>query len=273
MEHPKQILEQHGFDPKKSLGQNFLFEPRILRQIADTAEVSAADEVLEVGPGLGALTYELVGRAKRVVAVELDNRFVPILRQSLARADNFELVHGDILEQDPAVWFAHSDNYKVVANVPYYITGAILRHLLEHPVKPEVMVLTVQKDVAERMTERPPKMSILANSVQFFGEVKIVTNLAAGAFWPRPKIASSVIRIDLRKRPDVTRSVTNEKRFFKLVRAGFAQKRKQLQNNLRGMGLGKDVVIAWTEAAGVDGRRRAETLEMGEWVRLYEAMP
>lgn len=273
MIHPKEILEQHGLDAKKSLGQNFLYEESILRRIAQAATVSGVDDVLEVGPGLGSLTQVLAESAKKVVAVELDDRLLPILRLGLGRCPNVEIIHQDILELDPAEKFSHSQSYKVVANVPYYITGGILRHLLQTAVRPSCMVLTVQKDVAERMNAAPGKMSLMAVSTQFYGKVSHLFNLSAGSFYPRPKVASSVVRIDVADRPESAKRVTDEKRFFRIAKVGFSQKRKQLLNNFKGLGLDKGVIGAWCEVAGVDGKRRAETLSIDEWVALYETMP
>ncbi|MBE7531127.1 MAG: ribosomal RNA small subunit methyltransferase A [Chloroflexi bacterium] len=256
-------------EPKKSLGQNFLFDDNVLARIADAAAVADVDEVLEIGPGLGALTRLLAQRARRVVAVELDDRFLPILHTELAGVTNVQILHGDILAQQPDRLFDKA--YKVVANVPYYITGAILRHLLAAPHKPELMVLTVQKEVAERLTAVPPYMSLLALSVQFYGRVQTIATIKAGAFWPRPDVDSAVVRVELagvRPLP-----LAEEETFFRIVRAGFSQKRKQLQNNLRQLGLGKEEVGEWLTAAGVDGRRRAETLTLPEWLALYQAIP
>ncbi len=270
--HPKQLLDQQAIEPKKSLGQNFLFDPNVLRRIADTAVLTAADDVLEVGPGLGALTQELADRARQVVAVELDDRLLPILRLELASRRNVTLVHGDIMAQDPATWFAESAHYKVVANVPYYITGGILRHLLTAVVKPELMVLTIQKEVADRLTAVPGNMSLLAVSVQFYGQATVAMNLAAGAFWPRPTVASSVLKVDLRERLPSTTAVDDEAAFFNIVRAGFSQKRKQLQKNLRQLN-DKKTVTRWLNTAELDGSRRAETLSLDEWVSLYQTRP
>lgn len=267
--HPKQLLERYQLEPKKSLGQNFLFDENVLARIVDAADVNAVDEVLEIGPGLGALTRLLAQRARRVVAVELDDRFLPILHNELAGLTNVQILHGDILAQEPGVLFTRP--YKVVANVPYYITGAILRHLLAAAHKPEMMVLTVQKEVAERLTAVPPHMSLLAVSVQFYGRVQTITTIKAGAFWPRPDVDSAVVRVELMGARPL--SLAEEEAFFRIVRAGFRQKRKQLQNNLRQLGLGKEEVGGWLAAAEVDGRRRAETLTLPEWLTLYQTIP
>ena len=262
--HPKQLLQRHGLEPKKSLGQNFLFDEHILARIVAAAEVTGTDHVLEIGPGLGSLTQVLAGTATTVTAVELDNRFFPILQQQLQNYDNVNLVHGDILEQNPADWFDRP--YKVVANVPYYITGAILRQLLTSQPPPSLMVLTVQQEVAERVTAVPPNMSLLAVSVQFYGQVKIVDTIKAGAFWPRPDVDSAVIRITLN---DGARNTDDTDLFFEMVKAGFSQKRKQLQKNLRQLGYNQDQIVNILEQAGVNGHRRAETLSLDEWRQLH----
>lgn len=263
--HPKHLLAQYGFSPKKSLGQNFLFDDQVLGRIAGAAGLQKDDQVLEIGPGLGALTRHLAERAGRVVAIELDDRLLPILESELSTYPNVVLVHGDILEADPAGWFGNNP-YKVVANVPYYITGAILRHLLTGRSRPTRLVLTVQKEVAQRLTAGQGEMSLLAVSVQFYGAVEIVGELKAGTFWPRPDVDSAIVRVDVRPEP----LVADEEAFFRLVRAGFSQKRKQLQKNLRGLGYGKREIRQLMETAGIDPKRRAETLSLAEWKNLFE---
>lgn len=269
MTHPKVILEQYNLQAKKSLGQNFIFDENVLARIATAAHLQPTDKVLEIGPGLGSLTRHLAQAAGRVVAIELDDRLIPVLQAQLADLPNVEIVHGDILAVDPAVWFSDTP-YKVVANVPYYITGAILRHLLAGRSKPTIMVLTVQKEVAERLTAEPGDMSLLSVSVQFYGRPSVVEEIKAGAFWPRPDVDSAVIRIDLDKRPAL--SVDDEAAFFRVVKVGFSQKRKQLQNNLRGLGYSQVEIDQALATAGVDGRRRAETLSLEEWALLYQAL-
>jgi 16S rRNA (adenine1518-N6/adenine1519-N6)-dimethyltransferase len=265
--HPKNILAGYGLEPRKSLGQNFLFETNVLARIVDAADLQPGDEVLEIGPGLGSLTSLLAKKAGYVVAVELDGRLLPALRGEMAGLDNVEIVEGDILEQDPAAFF--TGPYKVVANVPYYITGAILRHLLGGTHKPSSMVLTVQKEVADRLTAEPPDMSLLAISVLYYGDVERVATIKAGAFWPRPDVDSAVIRIDIR--PNAALEGDQEEAFFKIVRTGFSQKRKQLQKNLRQLGVGRTAVATALEKAGIDGTRRAETMTIDEWLALVKA--
>ena len=272
--HPKHLFARHHIDPKRSLGQNFLYDDQVLARIAGAAELAPADNVLEIGPGVGALTQHLAAQAGRVVAVELDNRLLPILRQELAACDNVTLVHGDILAQDPAGWF-QAQPYKVVANVPYYITGAILRHLLGSWPRPRRLVLTVQREVADRLTARPPEMSLLAVSVQHYGRVRLVSGVRAGAFWPRPEVDSAVARIDVDARHLAARAAeadAAEAAFFRVVRAGFSEKRKQLKNNLRQLGHDDAAIVVALARAGIDGRRRAETLTVAEWASLSELL-
>jgi 16S rRNA (adenine1518-N6/adenine1519-N6)-dimethyltransferase len=266
--HPKMILAGYSLEPKKSLGQNFLFDENILGHIVEAANLGPQDQVLEIGPGLGSLTRHLATIAQRVVAVELDGRFLPILQNELADLDNVQIVQGDILDQE----LAHlvTGPYKVVSNVPYYITGAILRHLLSGGHKPSSMILTVQKEVAERLTAEPPAMSLLALSVLYYGDIERVTTIKAGAFWPRPDVDSAVIRIEVRPQKSINKEA--EQAFFKIVRTGFSQKRKQLQKNLRQLGVGRTEISAALEEAAIDGSRRAETLTLDEWFALVEAL-
>ncbi len=276
--HPRQILDRYGIAPKQSLGQNFLHDEGLLARIVAAADLSSGDAVLEIGPGLGALTRQLAQAAGRVVAVELDDRLLPVLRYELEPFANVEIVHGDILTFDVG---AHFDGpFVVVANVPYYITGAILRRLLEGHPRPKRMVMTVQREVADRLTATPPRMSLLAVGVQYYGSVRLVGAVKAGAFWPRPEVDSAVVWVDVEERhpgddrPQTTghETPTSEAAFFRVVRAGFSEKRKQLKNNLRQLGLSDEAIAAALEAAGIDGRRRAETLAVGEWEALVAAL-
>lgn len=264
MIHPSHLLQHYQIEPKQSLGQNFLFEDGVLERIAQAAELTATDAVLEIGPGLGSLTRLLAQTAVEVVAVELDQRFLPILEAELRGFPNLKLIHGDILELNPNDLFERP--YKVVANIPYYITGAILRHLLSAHNKPTRMVLTVQAEVAARITAVPPDMSLLAVSCQFYGPVRQLGKVKAGSFWPRPDVDSAIVRLDITHTPDPAQ----EKAFFRLVRAGFSQKRKQLKNNFRSLGQGDEAIGAWLARAGIDGRRRAETLALEEWLTLVD---
>jgi len=228
---------------------------------------------LEIGAGLGHLTQQLATAAGRVVAVELDERFIPILRLGLASFPGVTLVHGDILAVDlPALLFptaapltGSGDSYKVVANVPYYITGAILRKLFEGAITPSLVVLTVQKEVAERLTAQPGQLSLLAVSVQFYGEVRLVDTIKAGAFWPRPEVDSAIVVIDCRQRNRVNVPTSL---FFTIVKMGFSQKRKQIHKNLRGLGLSREVIGQGLENAGIPPTLRAQSLTLSQWESL-----
>ena len=271
----RRLLAEWDLRPSKGLGQNFLADPVILDKVVAAADLSRDDVVLEVGAGLGTLTERLAMVAGRVVAVELDKRLVPVLRSTLSDFDNISLVQGDILALDLAALVCpasieqpgSSTQYKVVANLPYYITSAVLRHLLEAPCKPKTMVLTVQREVAERIVAQPGQMSLLAVSVQFYGRPKLLFRIKPGSFYPSPGVDSAVLRVDLYGSPRMP--MVDEVAFFQVVRAGFSQRRKQLRNALSaGLRLPADRVMAGLAEAGVDPRRRAQTLGLEEWGRI-----
>ncbi len=267
----RKLLHEFDIQPKKSLGQNFLVDQRALERIVEAAELGPEDIVLEIGPGLGTLTRLLAARAGRVVAVELDSRLVEALKKILADLSNVEVIHGDILELDPAALLTRAAGfqYKVVANLPYYITSAILRHLLTAAVKPKLMVVTVQLEVARRIVAEPGDMSLLAVSVQFYGRPRIVARIKAGAFYPSPQVDSAVVRIDLHEQPVV--EVDDVDSFFEVVRAGFAQRRKQLRNALAAeLGLPTNQVAQALSRAGINPKRRAQTLNIKEWARVWK---
>ncbi len=260
-----------GIRPKKRLGQHFLSDPHHLERIAAAADLSPQDVVLEVGPGTGTLTAVLLARAGLVVAVELDERLVAHLQERFAHESRLRLVQGDILALDPGELVAREAgpdvSYKVVANLPYYITSAVLRHLLEASRPPRLMVVTVQEEVARRMCASPPEMSLLAVSVQFYGEPRIVHRIPRGAFFPVPEVDSAVVRVDVFPEPRVR--VPDRALFFRVVKAGFGQRRKQLRNALAaGLGIPRQTVGEILAQAGIDPRRRAETLTLEEWARV-----
>ncbi len=265
----RDLLERRGISPKKSLGQNFLHDPNALDKIVALADLTPAATVVEIGPGTGNLTRLLAQQGARVIAVELDDRLIPMLRDEFADQPQVEIVHGDILELDLGTWVG-SAPYTVVANLPYYITSAILRYMLERPHRPARLVLTVQREVAERLAAAPGDMSLLAVSVQFYGQPEIAMRLNPAAFWPRPDVESSVVRIDVYAAPPV--EVPSEREFFRMVRAGFGQKRKQLRNALAaGLNIDKPSADTLLTGAGIDPQRRAETLSLPEWAALTRA--
>jgi len=271
------LLREFDIRPKKSLGQNFLVSDALLRAITSAAEIDKKDTVLEIGAGLGTLTRALAEKAQRVIALEIDERLLFPLRQVLQDYPNVEVVQGDILKIDLAQLLASPGeapkevNYKVVANLPYYITSHLLRHLLENPLKPQLLVVTVQREVAERLVATPGKMSILSVSVQFYGRPRIVARAPARAFYPSPQVASAVVRIDLYEEP--LAEVDDVEAFFSLVRAGFAQRRKYLKNSLpQGLGLSADQVTSALRRAGIEESLRPQALSVEDWARLYREL-
>ena len=263
-----ELLREHGLRPSKKLGQNFLQDPAILDKIVQIAEVTENDTVLEIGPGLGSLTRHLALSAKEVVAIEIDKKIIPALRASLDGYSNVKVIEGDVLETVPAE-VINASEYLVVANIPYYIPSAILRHLLENNPRPSRMVLTIQKEVAQRICANKGKMSLLALSVHVYGHPEIIANIPAGAFYPLPKVDSAVIRIALHDEPRIPVYLLDA--FFRLAKAGFGQKRKTLRNSLSA---GLHIPTSQSEEllinSGIEPRRRAETLTLEEWVLLTE---
>ena len=288
MEDPRALLQRYNIAPRKSLGQNFLVATSAPSRIAEQADLTADDTVLEIGAGVGTLTSALAARAGRVVAVETDPELASVLAQEFAGQDHVEIVHGDILELSAPellemtpgpdarpLWGTRCPHYKVVANLPYYITAAVIRHILEAPIRPAQLVVTVQHEVAKRITARPGDLSLLAVGVQFYGKPRICFRLGRGAFYPAPKVNSAVVRVDLYDAPPV--SIPEEKldveRFFTVVRAGFAHRRKQLHNTLSAsLYLDSHEVAAALDAAGIDSRRRAQTLTLEEWAIVTQAL-
>ncbi len=271
MPSPKQLLDAMGISPKKSLGQNYLHDPQTLDKIIENANLPPQATILEIGPGLGALSTRLAAIAQRLVLIETDSRVQPILESELQDFSHVEFLWADVLETDIDAVMGDGPYY-VVANLPYYITSAIVRQLLEAQNPPQSITITVQKEVAERMVAVPNDMSILSVSVQFFGQPRLVMRLSPGVFWPQPDVSSAVVHIDLHERP--LPAVSDVAKFFKIVRAGFGQKRKQIKNSLAsGLHLESNTIEAWLVAAEIMPTRRAETLSLPEWERLYLAAP
>jgi 16S rRNA (adenine1518-N6/adenine1519-N6)-dimethyltransferase len=264
------VLKRFHLRADKSLGQNFLQDPSALEKIVDAAEILEDDCVLEVGPGLGSLTRYLAVSAKKVTAVELDPDLLPVLRAVLKPYQNVSVVHGDILKLSISKIIDQPD-YLVVANIPYNITSAIIRHLLESDPKPRRVVLTIQKEVAERICAKPGDLSLLALSVQVYGKPSIAAHIPAESFHPAPKVDSSILRIDIYNEPLIPNKML--KTFFTLIKAGFSQKRKTLRNSLSS-GLHIPAIEAQTllTSAGIDFMRRAETLSIEEWKGLCEIL-
>jgi len=252
--------------PHKGLGQNFLQDPFALETIVSAAELQPTDTVLEIGPGLGSLTRYLAVAAKEVVAVELDQNLLPPLRAVLSPYQNVRLIQGDILKLSPQELIAEN-KYLVVANIPYYITSAVIRHLLEQEPKPRRIVLTVQKEVAQRICAEPGDMSLLALSVQIYGKPRIAAHIPAEAFYPAPKVNSAVLVVDIYPDPLIEGELLET--FFKLIKAGFSQKRKTLRNSMSsGLHISPAQAAELLTHTGIDPQRRAETLSIEEWEHL-----
>ena len=262
------LLKKYGLRADKKLGQNFLQDPFALESIANAAEIQPTDIVLEVGPGLGSLTRYLAVAARQVVAVELDADLIPPLEAVTKPYSNIHIVHGDILKISPGELIQTPD-YLVVANIPYYITSAIIRHLLENKPQPRRIVLTIQKEVADRICAKPNDMSLLALSVQVYGNPRIAKRIPANAFFPAPKVDSAVLSVDIYPSPKVPLELLDT--FFKLIKAGFSQKRKTLRNSLSsGLHIPAIEAEGILTKAGINPMRRAETLGIEEWRTLCE---
>ena len=267
----RRLLRDAGLRPRKSLGQNFLVHEGALARVAAAAGIRPEDTVLEIGAGVGSLTRHLAAQARRVVAVEIDPSFLPILQSVLAARPNVSIVLGDILALplEKLLGAVEAGAFKVAANIPYYITSAVIRRLVESAARPRRIVLTVQKEVADRICAAPGKMSLLALSVQYYGRPSIAGTIPADSFYPVPDVDSAIVRVDMDSAPD--REPESAARMFRIARAGFSQKRKKLRNTLSA-GLGEPVgrVEQRLGKAGVDPDRRPETVSVEEWVRIAE---
>jgi len=275
----RRLLRYFGLRARKGLGQHFLIDEEVLQCIISAAELTSSDVVMEIGPGLGVLTKELAKKAGWVIAVELDGRLAALLKQTMASFSNVAVINADILQTDPAALLGEQKerfpstitapfNYKVVANLPYYITAHVLRHFLEARVKPQSMVIMVQKEVAQAIVAEPGQMSVLSISVQFYGKPRIISHVLAQCFYPAPEVDSAILRIDLYPQPAL--GVSDNDGFFGVVRAGFSGARKQMGNSLAlGLGVPKAEALSLLERAGIAPQRRAETLALEEWARLW----
>ncbi len=258
----KNLLKRYNIYPSKILGQNFLISKGVLEKILAAANLKSKDVVLEIGPGIGTLTKELAKKVKRVIAIEKDSKMIKILKETLRDLKNIEVIQEDILKYD----FKFQVPYKIVANLPYYITSPVLRKFLESDFKPKEMILMVQKEVAQRIVALTPDMNLLAISVQFFAKPEIISFVSKNCFWPQPKVDSAIIKIS-QIGMDLPPIETNL--FFKIVRAGFAQPRKQLVNSLsNGLKLEKEKVRKWLKENRIKPERRPETLTVKDWIKL-----
>jgi 16S rRNA (adenine1518-N6/adenine1519-N6)-dimethyltransferase len=272
----RQLLRQFGVKPRKSLGQHFLIDETVLETILSAAKLSPGDIVVEVGPGLGILTEGLAKQGARVIAVELDSKLVALLKKRLTAFPDVKIIHADILKVTPRQILQNTlssseliQGYKVIANLPYYITSPLLRHFFEALPPPSEMIVMVQKEVGEAMVAMPGNMSLLSVKTQFYSKPSIVSYVPAASFYPPPKVDSVILRLDVYSQPSI--NVPNAASFFDVVIHGFSSPRKQLRNSLsHSLDMPPSQVILLLEQAGIEGTRRAETLNLEEWRELWK---
>ena len=268
----RNLLRSHGLHPRQALGQNFVVDRTVVTTIIRAADLSRDDLVLEIGPGVGNLTSALSLECADVVAVELDEALARVLKLRTAGLRNVQVITANILHTDLSPWIPIGQPFKLVANIPYYITAPILRHFLEGPLRPQLLVLMVQREVADRLAARPGRLSLLGVSAQYYARVELIATIPSVAFFPPPKVDSAIVRLVPHRVPPF--QVADSRRFFKVVKAGFGEKRKQLHNALvRGLAhIPATQIDAALEAAAIDRTRRAETLSLGEWAALDAAL-
>jgi 16S rRNA (adenine1518-N6/adenine1519-N6)-dimethyltransferase len=260
------MLKDYGLKPQKGLGQNFLVDDLYLEKIVQAGGLQKTDTILEIGAGLGSLTRYLAASAGEVVAVEIDKNLLPALKKVSKPFDNVRLVLGDFMEMD-ITDLVTVDGYKVVANIPYYLTSNLIRRLMESHVKPELTVLTVQKEVAQRICAGPGKMSLLALGVQVYGEPRIAFTIPKGAFFPVPQVDSATLVVEHFSQPRILPERLDN--FFLLAKAGFTQKRKMLHNAMAGApDINHEQALDMLSKAGIEPERRAQTLNLQEWDAL-----
>jgi 16S rRNA (adenine1518-N6/adenine1519-N6)-dimethyltransferase len=264
----KKYLRRAGLKAKKSLGQHFLIDNSVLETIVKSAELTSEDNIIEVGPGLGILTLELAKKVKNVIAIEIDNDLASLLKKSTEPIPNITVINADILKRSPVQLLNGKRPYKVVANLPYYITSPVLQHFIRDPLKPAIMVVMVQKEVGQAIVATPGQLSVLAISLQLFTRPEIVAYVPASSFYPAPKIDSVIVRFKTLPEPAV--NITNIDDFLSFIRCGFNAPRKQLRNSLaQGLQQKPSDIAHIFEKAQIESQRRPETLSIEEWEKLY----
>lgn len=262
----KSLLEQHNITLSKHLGQNFLIDKNILNKIVKQADLSKDDIVVEVGPGIGVLTRELANEAKKVIAIEKDKKISEVLKEVVKDFKNIEIINEDILG-----WVCDTrQGYKVIANLPYYITSPVIRKFLELSIPPDLMVLMVQKEVAQRIAAKPPNMSVLSVAVQFYSQPKIIAKVSRTCFYPIPKVDSAIIKM-VKDDQYIKKIKGKEKRFFQLVKAGFSSKRKQLLGNIiRSFSIPRELAEKIFNKVNLNNKIRAQELTVKQWIELLQ---
>jgi len=262
------LIMRHKVKPIKRLGQNFLIDKQVIKKVIRAANLLPKDIVLEIGPGTGVLTREIAKTVKKVIAVEKDSRMIKILNENLKEFKNVEIINADILN-----YTLPTTNYKLIANLPFYITAPVIRKFLESKYQPKEMILIVQKEVAQRICAKSPKMNILAVSVQFYANVKIISYISKKSFRPIPKVDSAIIKITPHANCSKLDLAQNKDKFFKVVKAGFSHPRKQLANNLsKELELNKKEINDLLLKNDVQPTQRAETLSIKDWIQLIKML-
>ncbi|MGB9743523.1 MAG: 16S rRNA (adenine(1518)-N(6)/adenine(1519)-N(6))-dimethyltransferase RsmA [Minisyncoccales bacterium] len=268
----KNLLKKYHYWPVKRLGQNFLINKLTIKKVIKTAELGPADIILEIGPGPGILTLELAKKVKEVLAVEKDKTMIEILKEVIKKhqINNVKVIHQDILKFNPQKYKLKNRSYKIVANLPFYLTAPVIRKFLEKtPILPSQMVLVVQKEVGQRICAQHPRLNLLAISVQFYAQPQIISFISKKSFWPSPRVDSTIIKIKPNSSVFKIKPLVRQQ-FFKLVRAGFSQPRKQLLNNLaKILNLkNKEKIKSWLLKYQIQPNQRAETLKIEDWLNL-----
>lgn len=264
------LVKKYNFKFSKSLGQNFLIDDSVLTDIVDGAEVNKDDLIIEIGPGVGSLTAQLIGKAKKVVSIELDNDLIPILQEELGQYENFTLIHKDALKVDFNEIIGDEKSVKLVANLPYYVTTPIIVKLLKDNYNFKSLTIMIQKEVAERINAEPncKEYGALSLLVQYYCDTKIVRKVSPGSFIPRPKVDSIVIRLDRLSEKRV--EVKDEKLMFEIIRNAFNMRRKTMWNAVKFLGMKKEEIEKAFELSGIDQKRRGETLSLYEFALLSD---
>nr|WP_226957311.1 16S rRNA (adenine(1518)-N(6)/adenine(1519)-N(6))-dimethyltransferase RsmA [Staphylococcus equorum] len=274
------MLNQYGFNFKKSLGQNFLIDVNIIQKIIDASDIGENTGIIEIGPGMGSLTEQLAKNAKKVVAFEIDQRLIPVLKDTMGPYDNVEIINEDILKADIAHYvtehLADCDNIMVVANLPYYITTPILLNLMQQTLPIDGYVVMMQKEVGERLNAQVGTKAYGSLSIvtQYYTETSKVLTVPKTVFLPPPNVDSIVVKLMKRQTPEV--DIDNEDKFFKMTKAAFSQRRKTISNNYQSLFVdgkaNKEIIKKWLETSGIDPRRRGETLSIKEFAKLYNEL-
>jgi 16S rRNA (adenine1518-N6/adenine1519-N6)-dimethyltransferase len=270
LKNTQSLLKKHSLNPSKRLGQNFMVDRSAIKRIIDSAEISQEDNIIEIGPGTGILTKELANKAKKVVAIEKDIKLAEILKENLNK-ENVEIISRDVLEIDDfCQFFSNSKNkeYKIVANLPYYITSYLIRKVLGLENPPQKAILVMQKEVGQRICQLPPRMNLLAVSVQLHSRVNLLGYISKDSFWPKPKVEAAIVKLEMKKE----KLKTNQELFFKIVKAGFSQPRKRLDNNLsKELKLEKEKIADYLRSCNILPGKRAESLSLEDWVCLTDS--